>query len=471
MKLNRFLGTGAAALVVAVAGCDRGLTDININPNEPETVPGQNLLAWAQIQGVGDDWGTNAVWSGMYLLNLWAQHLAAPDYIEEDTYTPRLTQVTNIWDVMYFRPLEDLRALKEIATEEGDTDLHAVAEIFSQYIFHYLTDTYGDIPYSEALRAPEITAPRYDPQSEIYPAMLAALASAAGQLDRTTTQAGFAPGDLIYGGNMELWYRFANSLRMRMAMRMSNVAADAARDAFVSAYNAGRLQSNADNPQLVWGPNSPDQNPRYDLFFNRGRRDQVLSHSLVTRLQDLNDPRLPVFAQPAAADGEFRGLINGLRPADMGLTGIQLSFPGTSFLQPTAPSVLMNYAEILFLEAEAAARGWIPADPAELYRQAIRASMEEHGIGSAAIDAYIAQPAIAYDGLPSIWRQKWIALYLVGVEAFAELRRTGYPQLTPSRGDQFPRRLPYPTQEQLYNPQHYRPDVTLFTPLWWQQGN
>jgi hypothetical protein len=468
MKLNRFLGAAAATLVVAVAGCDRGLTDININPNEPEGVPPANLLAQAQMTGVGGQFGTNGVWSGLYMFNYWAKHLAAPVYKEEDLYNPRPTQVTGLWDGMYVGPLADLQELKEMGVEQGNANLFAVAEIFSQYIFQYLTDAYGDIPYSEALRPTEIPGPRYDPQSEIYPAMIAAVASAVGQINRGTAEAGFADGDLIYAGNMERWYRFGNSLRMRMAMRMSNVNESAARTAFVAAYNAGALRNNADNPRLIWTAAPPSQNPRYDQFFNQNRRDQVVSHAMVSRLQQLNDPRLPVFASPAPADGQFRGLPNQYDAAEAGFLEAELSPPGMAFLAANAPSVLMNYAEVLFLQAEAAARGWIQADAAQLYREAIRASLEEHGVGNAAIETYLAQRAVAYAGLPSIWTQKWIALYLVGVEAFAEVRRTGHPQLTPARGTQTPRRLPYPTQEQLYNPQNYRGNVTLFTPLWWQ---
>jgi hypothetical protein len=444
------------------------LTDININPNEPEAIPAQNLLAQALMDGVGGQFGTHGVWSGLYMFHYWAKHLAAPVYKEEDRYNPRPTQVTGLWDWVYVRPLADLQELKEMGTAQGNANVFAVGEIFSQYLFQYLTDAYGDIPYSEALRPTEIPGPRYDPQSEIYPAMLAALTSAAGQIDRATTRAGFAAGDLIYEGNMESWYRFANSLRMRMAIRMSNVNENAAREAFVAAYNAGGLQGNADNPQLFWTAAPPSQNPRYDQFFNQNRRDQVVSHALVSRLQELNDPRLPVFAAPAPADGQFRGLPNQYDAAEAGFREAELSPPGTAFLAATSPSVLMNYAEVLFLQAEAAARGWIQADPAQLYRAAIRASLEEHGIGNAAIETYLAQSAVAYAGLPSIWTQKWIALYLVGAEAFAEVRRTGHPQLTPAAGNQLPRRLPYPTQERLYNPQNYREDVNLFTPLWWQ---
>ncbi len=466
MKTTRLLAAPLAALVLATSACERGLTDVNINPNAPERVPAENLLANAIVTGVGGAYGTNGTWSGLFLVNLWSQYVAQPVYKTEDRYQPRGTQVTGIWDEIYAGPLADLKAVKEIAEEEENPNLYAVGEIMTQYLFQYLTDIYGDIPYSEALRAPEITTPAYDPQEAVYAGMLEKLAAAAGRIDRSVTNATFAEGDLIYRGDMEKWYRFANSLRMRMAMRMAAADPELARQAFVAAYQAGPFRSNADNAVLVWGATVPNQNPRYDLFYNQNRRDQVVSAALVDRLQAWDDPRLPIFADPARSDGQFRGLPNGRTPGELGRQEPDFSMIGSYFLEPDAPSVLMAYSEVLFLAAEAAARGWIAGDPAQLYRDAIRASMQQYGISEAAINAYLAQPQVQYNGLPSIYEQKWVALYLVGTEGWAEVRRTGVPQLTPATGNRIPSRLPYPSQEQQYNPNNYK-NTDLWTAVWW----
>lgn len=469
MNIRRLWAAPALALLIGAGACDRGLTDININPNAPEAVPAENLLANAIVSGVGGAYGTNGVWSGLYLLNLWPQHLAQPVYNTEDRYVPRDAQVSGIWDVIYTGPLPDLQEVKRVAEETGNPNLHAVGEILTQYLFQYLTDIYGDIPYSEALQAPAITAPKYDAQQDVYAGMLDKLAAAAAEIDRGVTSASFAQGDLIYRGNMEKWYRFANSLRMRMAMRIADAAPQLARQHFQAAYAAGGFQSNDDNAILVWGTSVPNQNPRYDQFYNQNRRDQVVSAALVDRLQAWNDPRLPIFADPARSDGAYRGLPNGFTPGELGRQEPDFSMIGAYFLRPDAPSVLMAYSEVLFLAAEAAARGWIAGDPAQLYRNAIRASMQQYGITDPVITTYLAQPAVQYTGLTSIYEQKWVALYLVGTEAWAELRRTGRPQLTPAAGDRIPTRLPYPGQEQLYNPANYR-NTTLWTPVWWM-GN
>ena len=144
---------------------------------------------------------------------------------------------------------------------------------------------------------------------------------------------------------------------------------------------------------------------------------------------------------------------------------------GAAFIAADAPSVLMSYAEVLLLGAEAAARGWISGNPAALYAAGIEASMMQHGISQAAINAYVAQPSVAYQNRDDILLQKWIATYLAGPEAFAEVRRTGQPTL-PLPNDavipKLPARMPYPPEEGLYNP-NFEPyaGVEYTVPLWW----
>lgn len=469
MIQNRLLRLPAIALALALAGCENGLTDINTNPNEPEVVPAENLLTNAIVMTVGGNYGTNGAVSGFFLFNLWGQNMAAQNFNEEDKYLPRSGQVSAIWDVMYTGPLPDLKEIEALAVADGDENLEAVSEILSQYIYQYITDIYGDVPYSEALRAPEITGPKYDPQRDIYYGILDSLTASAAQIDQTELDASFRRGDLIYSGDMLKWYRFANSLRMRAAMRLVNVEETKARDEFIAAYNAGGMQSNDDNALLRWSTAIGSQNPRYDLYVNQNRRDQVVSAAITTRMNASSDPRLPIYAEPAASDGAYRGLPNGRLPSELGIAENDLSFLGSAFLAADAPSVLMSYSEVLFLQAEAAFRGWIPGDPETLYQEAIRASMQQYGISDSETDTFLAQPEVAYDGLNSIWTQKWTSLFMVGIEGWTLVRRTGVPALTPSvPGVTIPGRLYYPLTEEQYNPTNYRSGLTVFDPVWWQ---
>jgi hypothetical protein len=465
---------------LAAGGCEDGLTDINRNPNAPEQVPANYLLAggiWNTVVSGGSA-GSHNTWTMLYHTSLWPQHVAQPVYFSEDRYTPRPGIPDQIWQNAYSSALTDLQEVKRLADEQGLPSLWSIAEIMSVYNFLLLTDLFGDVPYSEALRLDEgIQRPTYDPQAEIYPDLLRRLAEAVGRIDPAGNTSSFAQGDLIYEGDMEGWRRFGNSLRLRVAMRIADTPLGAdAQQAFAAAWSAGVIDSNERMAQLAWLGTPPAVN---DLFRNvvmGGRTgDFRMSNALVDTLQNRNDPRLPIYAAPSEIGGVYRGLPNGMNPASIQIGGRpstagDYSTIGDYFLHPAAPAVLQSYAEVLFLGAEAAARGWIADDAESFYRQAITASMRQYGIAQTAIDEYLAQPNVAYTGQASIHVQKWIALFLAGPEAFNEFRRTGMPNLqlaaNASEPD-FPQRIPYPPEEALYNPTGFPADVRITTPVWW----
>lgn len=468
------------ALMVASGGCEDGLTDVNRNPNAPEQVPPHNLLAsgiWNTVVSPASA-GSHNAWTMLYHTSLWPQHVAQPVYFSEDRYTPRPGIPNQIWSNAYSSALTDLQEVKQVADDQGRPNLWAIAEIMSVYNFLLVTDLFGDVPYSEALRLDAgLQRPRYDPQSEIYPDLIRRLAEAVALIDATASTATFAQGDLIYGGDMEAWRRFGNSLRLRVAMRIADtpLAADAGQ-AFASAWNAGVIGSNEGTAEIAWPGTPPAVGDLFRNIVMGGRTgDFRMSQALVDTLQNRDDPRLQIYAEPSEVGGVYRGLPNGMNPASIQIAGRpstaqDYSSIGEYFLRATAPAVLMSYSEVLFLGAEAAARGWIAADAATLYRAAITASMQQYGIGQAAIDQYLQRANVAYDGLTSIHLQKWIALFLAGPEAFNEFRRTGVPDLqlaaNASEPD-FPQRLPYPPEESLYNPDNFPANVTITTPVWW----
>jgi hypothetical protein len=477
MRLKKLFATvPAIALAAGLGACDNGLTDLNSNPNAPEEVPPANLLANAIVRSAGSAYGSHGVWYGLYLTNIWSQQAAQVKYNDEDRYTPRPDQLSGVWNHFYAGPLRDLAQVKEYAKEAGAgaDNLEAVAEILSQMNFQYLTDTYGDVPYSEALLLDSgVASPKYDAQKDIYYGMLARLTAAAAALEPGENTGGWASGDVLYDGDVAHWRKFANSLRMRMAMRMSEVDPAKARAEFAAAYAAGGFTSNADNAVIRWSGEQPSQNPLYDYYYNQDRYDFVISEAMVDSMASLNDPRLPIYAD-VAKDDTYRGLKNGSLPADFGKNVPDYSSIGAYFLEADAPSVLQSYAEVLFLQAEAAARGWIAGDAQALYRAGVRASLEQYGIASSTAQAYAA--SLPYNGLPSIAFQKWLALYMNGPEGWAEVRRTGYPMLTPARGAQLPTRLIYPNEEQIVNSANWQSAVTasgggtsVFDKVWWDK--
>ncbi|MBX2842655.1 MAG: SusD/RagB family nutrient-binding outer membrane lipoprotein, partial [Flammeovirgaceae bacterium] len=203
-------------------------------------------------------------------------------------------------------------------------------------------------------------------------------------------------------------------------------------------------------------------------------------------LKDVNDPRLPMFADPAPAPKDpndvYVGMPYGVVEAVAGsITNDEISFPGAMVRESTSPGIMMTYSEVLFIQAEAAARGMIGGDAEALYEQAITASMEQWGVEAADIAAYLGEAGVAYDGLKSIGYQKYYALYMTGLEAYSEFRRTGYPELSPApdaiEGREIPRRMGFPQAEKDLNAENVAAAISrmggdeLSTKVWWDGGN
>jgi hypothetical protein len=461
--MKRTLGRAAPALVLAlaaVAACDKGLTELNVDPNNPPYVAAPAILPEAEQAAVNRALGSNF---NLTMMGLWSQSFAKIQYIDEDRYALRSTTIDAHWAGFYGGPLEDFQKIIEQGDSLARPNWTAIGTIMQQWTFQIVTDTWGDVPYSEALLGATHTRPKYDPQKDIYYGMMSKLAAASAMI--APGGVSFGGEDAVYGGDVVEWRKFSNSLRLRMAMRISNVDPTKAKTEALAALAApgGVFTSNADNAGLHYSGAVPSDNPIYAVFHEGQRYDQVIAKATVDSLLRLNDPRLPVYADPApngcAGGGVYCGWQNGITRAPAP-DFFALSPIGAAFKEnPAAPSSMMTYAEVLFLRAEAAAKGWTADDPAALYRAGITASMQQWGIGDAAIAAYLAQPGTAYLGLRSIYFQKWIALFGNGPEQFASWRRetvggVHYPGLTPaaaSSAKKIPYRVFYPASEQSTN--------------------
>ncbi|HYH79368.1 MAG TPA: SusD/RagB family nutrient-binding outer membrane lipoprotein, partial [Longimicrobium sp.] len=370
----------ALALALAAGACEGDLTDLNVDPNNPPFVSATSLIPQAQQSAVNRALGSNF---NLTMFGLWSQSWAKIQYIDEDWYELRSTTLDTHWAGFYAESLQDMQRIVDQGDSLNRPNWTAIGTILQQWTFQVITDTWGDVPYSEALQGAANARPKYDTQKDIYYGMLAKLTAASAMIQ----PAGFTFGseDEIYGGSPAAWRKFSNSLRLRMAMRISNVDPAKARTEFLAALAPGAggvFTSNADNAQLHYSGAIPSDNPIYAVFHEGGRYDQVISATMVDSLKRNNDPRLFVYADPApngcADGGDYCGYMNGTETAE---DFDALSPIGSAFRNdPTAPSVLMTWAEVLFLRAEAAARGWTAESAATLYAQGIRASMEQHGI-------------------------------------------------------------------------------------------
>lgn len=469
-------------LTLGLSACNKGLDEINANPNNPEVGTPAFLLTNAERSNVFRLFDVPANQDGGLLI---VQYWAKAQYTTEDRYGFRPGSYQSIWDGFYAGGLQDLNQIKQLSADNPNQK--AVASIMSDYLFSVLTDIYGDIPYSEALRISEGKLnPKYDSQQEVYASLIADLGVAANALNSSGKA---IEGDIIYGGDADKWKRFANSLRLRLAMRQADANDAASRTVVAQLLNGSTslIASNEDNAQLDFLGATPNTNP---VYVNRlTRDDHRVSRTLVSRLTRLNDPRLSVFADhPACGDSTafYRGIPNGLSNAEAaGFNPLcSTSKVGSYFTGATAPGVLMTYAEVLFFKSEAIARGYITGDAALEYRNAITASMSQYGFTGTDVATYLAQPAVAYNAANyklSIGNQKWIALYGQGIEAWSEFRRLDAPVLRVAKrpvsaaGGRIPARFPYPALEQSLNQTNYAVAVArqgadvLSTKLWWDR--
>src|SRR6266576_4533851 len=456
------------AALIGITACG-DLTSINQNPNGPEDVPPPSILP-SVIQTLANNV------DGVTSLNirgggLWVQYHSQLQYRDEDKFIVR-SGTTGGWG-MYSSVVEDAQRMIVKGEASNVPNWSAVGRILKSYAFSVMTDAMGDVPYSQALKGDTVLHPVYDTQQSIYDSLFANLALANSEFDFASSATGFPNGDLMYGGSMAQWRKFANSLRLRLAMHLSNAnATKAAREVAAAVAAAGGLfTSNADNAELMYLAGAPNQNPIYGDAHVGNRDDYGLSRSFVDTLNSWADPRLPVYAQIPPAGTPYRGLANGLLDGEKIDTLDALKYIsriGALWREtPDAPLVLLGYSEVLFLKAEAAERGWIPggtAAAATFYTNAITATMEQYGVAPADIATYLGQAKVAYDAagvvnvtqghLQQIAFQKWLSMFMQGAEAWTEVRRTQVPTIVPgchavTRSS--PERLPYDDNEAVLN--------------------
>lgn len=467
---NTVLGLVAGTLLLSA--CSE-FGDINVDPNRPSSPLTSGLLTGAERSVssiVGNATGV-----------LYVQHLSEKQYTESSRYQ----DIYFDFNGFYTGPLMNLQRIIDLNTNEETKDdvlssgsnenQIAVARILRAYFFGVMTDRWGELPYSQALQGEVEFSPTYDTQEFIYTDLLKELKESADQINFETAG---VEGDLLFNGDMEQWRRFANSLRMVMSLRISDVAPGLAESNFKEAYSNGALTGDFMYPYLAEANN---QNPWYARYLTRV--DYAISDTMYDYMNPLNDPRLAVYADPAANTGEIAPMPYGVsNTVAGGITNASVSYLGSSLRKQNAELPIVTLAQIHFSLAEAAVKGWISESAESHYRSGIEASFKQFGVfDQAAYDAYVAQPEVAFNSsnaMEKIAAQKWVALFLQGYEAWAEWRRLDYPELTPAvdamnDSKMIPVRQAYPTTERDINSESYLEAVArqgedgLDTKLWW----
>jgi len=462
-------------LAFSLVSCEE-FEEFNENPNEPTTVSSDVLLTSAIRSSV------NTMVNESFLLgNNVAQLTAKTLRTEVDSYN--WNAFPTVWEGLY-ESLTDVEAVEDQAIQSGNEQLQGVAIVLKSWIFSTLTNAYGNIPYSQAINADDVT-PAYDAQPDIYADLFSELEQASNLL----AGSGDISGDILLNNDASKWLKLCNSLRLRLLMTANNQLPDAG-TRFAAIVNSGNIMtSNDDNVTLTYLSSFPNQFPLIPLKI--GDFDAVaLSQTSLDVMREHDDPRLMRYARPNNDEfnenATFTGAVNGSSTNNCPKSGSRLGvqyFNDPNLTQASelglsmAEGIVMTYAEVEFLLAEAAAKGWINEDIEEHYRAGIAASMEYHQVnlepfGWESFDDFYAESGVAYSEVTDIWEQKWLALFFHGLEPYFEVRRwyfesgmsfNGIPFLEPAcdnlNEDQLPLRFLYPGEEQSLNGENYQQAV------------
>ncbi|WP_138476735.1 SusD/RagB family nutrient-binding outer membrane lipoprotein [Dyadobacter bucti] len=510
---NRIFSLAVGTLALLSSCSDSHFEEINKDPNRPENATTTTILLAAEKTLIDNIRNENISLRGS---QLFSQYYSQNIYSDQSRYDIPRSYSDTYWSNAY-KTLNNLNeiiilntnsATKEVASAGvagANQNQIAIARILKAYAFQGLTDVFGNIPYQsygnndpefQALQqSPENLSPGYASQQKIYADILNELKASADTLNKYKTAVTFGNYDVIYKGKNELWAKFANSLRLRIATRVRKQLPEQSESHFADALKNGVFTSNADNAVFKYQTLAPNEAPLYRATVTANRKDFAVSHVLINVLKGelgpvkVQDPRLQVYALKNAA-GNYVGQPYGLPVAAAGLlTATDVSLPGTAVNAANYGEVLQEYAEVAFLISEH--DNW----EQQSYVAGVTASLQKWGIPEAQIATYIAAlPAASKENVLS---QKYLALFTQGDEAWSEIRRTGSPsflvkpgdvvwrrqvgteitdyKFQPLFGEGVPQRLYYPPKEQSVNLTNYQKAVQaqgnddITTVLWWNR--
>jgi hypothetical protein len=456
-----------------LTACDEFL-DVNTDPNNPTEVPVSLLMTSSQTYLAYTMGGDVNRYAGTFV-----QHFAGVQgqaQEEYDLYNFGDDETNNFWRFgMYAGALGDLDLIMKDASANGSPHYEGVAKIMMAYGIGAMTDLFGRVPFSEAFQFTDNTTPAYDNQEDIYNTIINDLTEQGIALCQESESV-FSPGsdDLIYGGDLNKWIKFARFLQLRYHNHKSVQDAEGSANAILALLddNDDEFTATGDAANFFFflSPNSG-----HPLFQFEQQRGQIaVSDEVLDRMNALNDPRIPLYAD-SIPGGTYVGAPNGTTIQDQ----VHETFSGVGpfYESSNSPVPLGTYYEQKFIEAEAAMRLNQTGRAHQAYLAAIRANFDALGLDQAAYDAYVGQatvdPGEANLTMELLMTQKFLAMFTQGAESWTDWRRTGIPAITPSIGnilnDQIPVRFPYPESEFSFNAGNV-PSTTLLDPVWFQDG-
>lgn len=472
-------------LFVSVVSCELAN---NVNPKEAETVPAEALFTNAQV----------ALWNQVNNLDqnynisrLLAQYNAQTTYYGESTWNFYDRSLPDrMWRVMYRDVLMDLKEARKRVQEDitivDKEGYYALIDICEVYAFHVLVDVNGNIPYTGAVQQREDATPVYDDAATIYADLINRLTSASNILETHTVT--FVNSDVLYGGNAESWRLFANSLKLRLAMRLADVNPTLSQTEAEAAISSGIFTNQTQSAKLYYFGITPHVNTINERMVQEGRRDFVAANTIVDTMNAVNDPRRAYYftqIDTSSESGVVKLAYVGGRYGYRNVYDQCSSFP-EHMREPGYPANILDYVEVEFLLAEAAARGYsVSGDVESHYNSAITESILDWGGTNIEAITYLAQPEIAYsmgttasDFRAKIGLQKWIAMYDRGLEGWVSWRIFDSPTMNIAWNrtvDDIPVRMPYPYNEDNLNLENYEAASDAIggdlvsTPIFWDR--
>lgn len=464
-----------------LTACVDSLDDYNVDTKRPSTAPPVTLFSNA-LKGLADTLTSPNVNVNNY--RLYVQQWTTTTYLDEPRYnvTARIVP-ESFWRGLYKGVISDLTESRRLINADQfltqntkDVQL-AQIEVVEVLTWAALVNTFGNIPYSEAMN-PENPLPKYDDAKTVYDAILTRLDAALPKLESGGTP--FGSGDLLYKGDIAQWVKFGNSLKLKLAMIIAD--SDPAKAKKMVAEAAPKVFTSNDDkaafPYVATPPNNNQISQNLNETFT-SRQDFIPAATIVNPMNDLNDPRRPFFFTTIGGKyvGGQYGFLN---------TYSNFSHVSDKIIDPAFEALLLDYAEVEFLLAEAVERQFITGSAAEHYNKGVTASITYWGGTAAEAAAYLAQPKVAYATATGTWKekigfQKWLALYNRGWESWVEWRRLDAPKLSPPSGGNVPAglaipvRMIYPIIEQTLNGANRSAAADAIggdlatTKLWWDK--
>ncbi|MEO1052462.1 MAG: SusD/RagB family nutrient-binding outer membrane lipoprotein [Bacteroidota bacterium] len=483
MKIKNYIKYFAIGVLALSATSCEEFFDINDDPNNPVDVTAGQLLPAIQVTTAFNMGNAMQRATGALV----QRYAGIGNQIGRyDTYDFQTADFNNAWARTYAGVLLDLKRIQELSEPNGDNTFIGISQIMMAYNYAQFTDLFGDIPFAQALGEIELLDPDFDQQENIYPAIIQMIDDGIASLQ--LPDQGVNPGntDRIYGGDIDQWVRFANTLKLKLQLQKRLADPTGSTNAINQLIADDQLlRNNGDNFSVAYTTDLNNQHPMYAFAFLNRQGDIAVSQRFIDSLVILDDPRIPVYldnnGQASANDPDsliYTGFQNG-STATPPLVTVRARlgvFPVGA--NGEAPERMLTYYQLQFMLAEAAVTLGTTGDARDYLEEGIVGAMGEAGVAQADFDAYLQARLTAFDNattdderLSIIMRDKWVALFGNGIDSWTDWRRTGFPafqlsQTVLSPDGDFPRKMLIPQNELAANPKSPTND-RINIRVWW----